>query len=87
MKNKNMWTLLSSLAVMSMLVVLNTSGQTLKPGRPPMYPTQPGPTQTAPTQPAPVQPGQPVQPAQPVQPMQPGQPIPDQPPVSINHAA
>jgi len=39
MKYKNVWTLLS-LTVMSMIVILNSPGQILKPGRPPMYPAQ-----------------------------------------------
>jgi hypothetical protein len=61
MNNKNMRTLLA-LMVMCMIVVLNTSGQTLKPGRPPMYPPQPGPTQPVvpaqpPTQLVPTHPG------------------------------
>src|SRR5664279_2841579 len=78
MKSKNMRTLLS-LTVMSMIVVLNTPGQTLKPGRPPLQPTQPTqpvPTQPVPTQPVPTQPV-PTQPV-PTQPV-PTQPVPTQP--------
>src|ERR1035437_6997520 len=81
--------MLLSLTIMSMIVVLNSPGQTLKPGRPPMQPIQPAPSQPAPPQPMPVipapvipnpaptvpfQPGQPVQPAQPGQPFHPAQP-------------
>src|ERR1039458_9619286 len=72
MKSKNVRMLLA-LTIISMIVVLNTPGQTLKPGRPPMLP-QPGPSQPVPTQPAPVIPApvtpDPAQPA-PVQPVQP----------------
>src|ERR1019366_3482673 len=88
MKSKTVRTLLS-LTIMSMIVVLNTPGQTLKPERSPMQPIQPVPLQSAPPQPMPVipkpvipnpaptvpfQPGQPVQSAQPGQPFQPAQP-------------
>ena len=96
MKSKTVRMLLS-LTIMSMIVVLNSPGQTLKPGRPPMQPIQPAPSQPMPVIPEPVipnpaptvpfQPGQPVQPAQPgqpFQPAQPGQPVPNQPPVFTN---
>src|SRR5450759_1904476 len=92
MKSKTVRTLLS-LTIMSMIVVLNSPGQTLKPGRPPMQPIQPAPSQPAPPQPMPVipepvipnpAPTVPFQPGQPVQPAQPGQPVPNQPPVFTN---
>src|ERR1035437_1030905 len=88
MKSKTVRTLLS-LTIMSMIVVLNSPGQTLKPGRPPMQPIQPAPSQLAPPQPAPVIPAPvipapaqpaPVQPIHTVQPAQPVQPAPNQPP-------
>jgi hypothetical protein len=78
MKSKKMRTLLS-LIVMSMIVVLNTQGQTLKPAQPP----QPDPTQIVPTEPVqtvPTRPAQtvPTRPAQTV-PTQPVQTVPTQP--------
>lgn len=81
MKNKKMQMLLS-LAVMSMLVVLPAPAQTLKPGRPPIYPPQPAPVQPAPVQPAPVQPAPetPAPGAPNPAPDQPGIPNPSQPP-------
>jgi hypothetical protein len=78
MKSKKMRTLLS-LIVMGMIVVLNTKGQTLKPGQPP----QPDPTQIVPTRPVqtvPTRPAQtvPTQPAQTV-PTRPAQTVPTRP--------
>ena len=67
MKSKNVRMLLL-LTIMSMIVVLNVPGQTLKSGPPPVQPTQPAPTQPVPTQPAPTQPVVPTQPV-PTQPM------------------
>ena len=93
MKSKKARTLLS-LMVMSMIVVLNTQGQRLKPGKPSTQriqsvPSQPMPTQAKPIGPEPV-PTQPVVPAQsvvlakplpvlPVVPAKPLQPVPSQP--------
>ena len=85
MKNKNICTLLS-LAIMSLIVVLNVPGQTFKSVQPPMQPSQPALAQ----QPVPMKPMPepaplaPVQPGQPIQPVQPGQPTPNQPPAYTN---
>lgn len=85
MKSKKVRMLLS-LAIMSMIVVLNVPGQIIKPVQTPGQPAQPAPSQPLPTQPVPVIPG-PVQPGQPLQPAQPGQPFqtaPNNPPAFTN---